>query len=171
MHGPATGKAIGPVGMHDMDTHRSSSSLSSTPGKAADVRQTVRRTLLCVALILPVLFSGALAGRGAHIPTGTVAFHGRVIDPQAPFALGSLVTVRAIVIDRADACTEVRVLASGPSPQPLLWLCAPSVQGANRLPDAGGTILARVRITRIEAAIPFSDSFILLQANKQPVAE
>lgn len=147
-----------------MDTDHSSL-LPGSRGGTVDVGQLVHRALLFVLLLLPIFFSGVSAGRGTSAQTGTITFSGRVIDQHAPFVLGSLVTVRAVVVGRSNACIEVRVLATESSHHGLLWLCASRVHGANRSPAVGETIMTRARITRVEAAIPYSDSFILLQAN------
>lgn len=122
--------------------------------------------LLAIAIFLALATVLSIAPHAAT--AGTVTFSGRIVDLNAPFVPGSIVTIRGTVLTRSGACFLTRVERPNSQPNTNLWLCTHAPNAWPQL-TAGSSLKARVRIVGIKAAesvqVPYSDSFILLGIN------
>lgn len=121
------------------------------------------RSWLAIAISLALATVLSVAPRAAT--AGTVTFSGQIVDANAPFVPGSIVTVRGTVIARSDTCLLTRVERPKPQPDVNLWLCAHAPNAWPQL-TVGSPLMARVRIVGVKATgngqVPYSDSFVLL---------
>lgn len=127
----------------------------------------MRRALPFALAFLPAIVAVALASPSDAAHNGTISFSGRILDGNAPFATGSVVTIRGDVIARSASCIEARIAAAQPANKSELWLCSPDDRGMHGMPGVGEPVAARARITGVrttaEGEVPFSDSFVLMR--------